>query len=153
MNGVVSPFELVDATKVVALNSSILLDKISLAHSTNASLPWFGISSSFQDLKSLKLLALTASKMHIHEIISVKIAVLNLKFIWIIKYQCWIKNPEASLYFCFHSEFWAIQMPHWQKPPIRTKLLNHTPRIKEKTLCDAARNSAATHTNDRKVLL
>jgi len=23
-------------------------------------------------------------------------------------------------------------MPHWQKPPIRTKLLNHTPRIKEK---------------------
>jgi hypothetical protein len=40
-----------------------------------------GISSSFQDLKSLKLLALTASKMHIHEIISVKIAVLNLKFI------------------------------------------------------------------------
>jgi hypothetical protein len=39
MNGVVSPFELVDATKVVALNSSILLDKKSLAHSTNASLP------------------------------------------------------------------------------------------------------------------
>jgi hypothetical protein len=44
MNGVVSPFELVDATKMVALNSLSLLDKKSLAHSTDASLFRFDLA-------------------------------------------------------------------------------------------------------------